>query len=243
MAIKHRGLTEAADTRAPAGRPRRRRALRSAVAALVGAALVVAGGNIAYAASEPATVSAVALPGPGAPPAPGTWVQVAALSTATPSTLSLAGDPTGRSFGCVSLSPSGTIPSSLLPNNPRAATPPNTFCAHRTPRSRVPSEIGYEVGFDVAKDPQRPNLAPQTPVAFGFVPAGTVRVRMQLSKRGPLIFRLLKPTTTVEARLFGASLHLPIAAWEGPDATGYTVNKIEAIDASGTVTAALRFGG
>jgi hypothetical protein len=219
-------------------RNRRRRSLRIAATALIPAALVVGGGNLAYAASSPGAIPAVPIAAPDSSQA-GTFIPVATIRPTAPyATLLLASDPSGASFGCVSLTVTGTQRPTTLPDRPKDAAPLGTLCALNSPPL---TDSAPGIGYEISINPDHPSLAGQHFIAFGFVPAGTTSVVIRVAKRGPGIFRLLRPTTTVRANVFGASLHLPIEAWEGPDLSGYSVKSIQAIDPSGIVIARLTF--
>ena len=226
---------------ARASRNRRHRPARLALVGVLLLAVVLLGGNVANAATAPRvipTVPAVALPALTPATQPGTFVQVASIATAPVRfNLSLARDPSGRSFGCVSLNPVGTTPINLLPNSPTAMDSVGTFCALRSPNG---TNSGPGVGYEILLDHHLP-AADQGAIAFGYVPAGTSRVRIGFAKRGSVFFRHLKPNTSVLANVFGGSLHLPIKAWAGPNISGYRVTSIQAINQAGVVTASINF--
>lgn len=224
----------------PPLRDRRHRPARLALLGVLLLAVVLLGGNVANAATATRvvpTVPPVALPAL-TPATPGTFVKVASIATApVPFNLSLARDPSGRSFGCVSLNPAGTAPINLLPNSPTATDSAGTFCALRSPKG---TNSGPGVGYEISLNPHLP-AADQGAIAFGYVPAGTIRVQIGFAKLGSVTFRLFKPNTSVQANVFGGSLHLPIEAWAGPDISGYRVTSIQAINQAGVVTASLNF--
>lgn len=212
---------------------------RLALGVLLSLLVVLLGANIASAATAPGSVAAIPIPAPSGVTALHSFIPVASVSTpGTRSLLSLASDPSGRSFGCVSLNPIGTTPASTLPDSARAVAPANTFCALHSPNG---ANNGPGIGYEISIDPHLPAVD-QGAVAFGYAPAGTAVVRITLAKDGPLILRLLKPTATVRARVLGASLQLPIDAWEGPNLSGYSVTSIQSVNQAGVVTASLRFG-
>lgn len=220
------------------GSDRRQAGRRLALAAASAAVAVVAGGNIAYAASTPPVVPAVPLPGTQATVHAGVPVAVAAIASSVPSTLYLVGDPTRATYGCVTLNPTSQGPPPGVPTSPAATPPAGMMCAWRTAGGvQVPVGIGY--GDAIAND--RLSTLDGQAVAYGYAPAGTVRVTIHLAKLGPAIFRLFNPTSTVTATVLGSPLGLPIVAWEGPDTTGYQVVSVQAINAAGHVTAQQRW--
>lgn len=207
-----------------------RRRYLAAAAALVSTLLV---GNIATATATPSTVPARPIPPTATPVTPGTFVSVAALQpegSDLARTLRLASDPSGRSSGCVSLGPATSPPPSRLPNVPSDSNIPNTTCAFpHGPGGDL--AIGYLI--TVGDGPT---------IAYGFVPAAAVRVELNMKKTGIVLFRLVDPTKTVKAEIYGASLGLPIKAWAGPDPDGFRVTSIKAFDGADKVVAELSYG-
>ncbi|MDQ6726294.1 MAG: hypothetical protein M3066_09065 [Actinomycetota bacterium] len=132
----------------------------------------------------------------------------------------------------MSLTAEGNRPPSLLPNDPTSASIPATICSFKA--GGLEDQIGY-VTARVAG-----NRGPV--LAYGFVPSRTVSVTLTMRNRGFLLFRLLKPTDKVNAQIYGASLGLPVTAWEGPDLSGYSVTKIQARDKSGSVISSITYG-
>lgn len=208
-----------------------RRRRRAAALASLSAAFTLAVGNLAVASATPGTIPATA---PNQDAVSGSFVSVAAVhppGAAKAMTLWLGADPSGRSDGCVSLTPEGDRPPAQLPNIPASANSRGTVCSFR--EGGVKDQIGY-----VTAGP----AAPGGPVvAYGFVPSSAVKVTLTMRNRGFFLFRLLKPTEQVEAELYGSSLRLPVKAWQGPDLSGYSVKKIEARDTD-KVVATLSFG-
>lgn len=210
----------------------RRRRRRGAALASLSAAFTLTVGNLALASETPGTI-------PAAPPSQdavsGSFISVATVhppGAAKAMTLWLGADPSGRSDGCVSLTPDGDRPPAQLPNIPASANSRGTLCSFR--EEGVKDQIGYVTA------------APAGPgghvVAFGFVPSRAVKVTLTMQNRGFVLFRILKPTEQVEAELYGSSLRLPVKAWQGPDLSGYSVQKIEARDTDDKVVATLSFG-
>ena len=216
--------------RSPRRHPARRRCL-AAFAGLVSTVLVA--GNIATATAGPSAVPARPIAASPTPLTPGTYGPVASLhpdGSDLARTLWLASDPSGRSRGCVSLTAATTPPPSRLPNVPSDAGVPNTTCAHL---QGVAGDISLGYLISLESGPV---------IAYGFVPASVVRVELTMRKSGNVLFRLLHPTTTVTAEVYGAWLDLPIRAWAGPDLSGFKLTTIRAFDSADTVVSELSFG-
>ena len=79
-------------------------------------------------------------------------------------------------------------------------------------------------------------------IAYGFVPATAVDVELNMKKTGIVLFRLVGPTTTVKAEIYGSSLGLPIKAWSGPDLDGFRVTSIKEFDGANKVVAEPCYG-
>lgn len=224
------GQLMARASHSPRRHPARRRCLAT-FAGLVSTILVA--GNIATATAGPSAVPARAIAPPPTPLTPGTYGPVASLhpdGSERPRTLWLAGDPSGRSRGCVSLTAAATPPPSRLPNIPSEAGVPSTTCAHPEGAAGDIS-LGYMI-----------TLESGPVIAYGFVPASAVRVELNMRKSGNVLFRLVNPTTTVAAEVYGAGLDLPIKAWAGPDLSGFRVTTIKAFNSADEVVSELSFG-